>query len=72
MQKPQAIAANIILKNEIMHTQVTKLAMKKTTTVPAVTLPPFYNFKLQGNMEKIVAASRAKYAGKIKEIDREY
>ncbi len=36
----------------------------------AITLPPFYNFKPQGNREKIVMASRAKYAGKRKEIER--
>jgi hypothetical protein len=37
-----------------------------------VILPPFYKFKSQGNREKIVIiASRAKYAGKRKEIERE-
>jgi hypothetical protein len=35
----------------------------------AITLPPFYNFKPQGNKEKIIAASRSKYAGKRKEIE---
>ncbi len=37
----------------------------------AVTLPPFYNFKPQGNKGKIIAASRSKYAGKRREIERE-
>ncbi len=41
---------------------------KKSFSV--ITLPPFYNFKPQGNMEKIIAASRAKYAGERKEIER--
>ncbi len=36
-----------------------------------MTLPPFYNFKFQGNREKIIATSRAKYAGKREEIERE-
>ncbi len=71
MQKPQAIAAHIILKNEIMHTQVTNMAMeKKPLPFSAVALPPFFNFKSQGNREKIVMASRSKYAGKRKEIER--
>ncbi len=35
-----------------------------------VVLPPFYTFKPQGNKEKIIVASRAKYAGKRKEIER--
>lgn len=42
------------------------LAIDGKTSQPfsAVTLPPFYNFKPQGNMEKIIATSRSKYAGK--------
>jgi hypothetical protein len=37
----------------------------------ALTLPPFYRFKSLGNREKIIAASRLKYAGKRKEVERE-
>ncbi len=42
------------------------LAIDGKTSQPfsAVTLPPFYNFKFQGNREKVIAASRLKYAGK--------
>jgi hypothetical protein len=36
----------------------------------AVTLPPFYKLKSQGNMEKIIATSRSRYAGKRREIER--
>jgi hypothetical protein len=33
-------------------------------------LPPFYKFKPQGNKEKIIEASRTKYASKRKEVER--
>jgi len=35
-----------------------------------VTLLPFYGFQTQGSREEIIMASRAKYAGKRKEIER--
>jgi hypothetical protein len=49
------------------------LAIDGKTSHPfsATTLPPFYKFKFQGNREKIIIASRSKYAGKRKEIERE-
>ncbi len=43
---------------------------KTSKPFSALTLPPFYNFKPQGNKEKIIATSRLKYAGKRKEIER--
>ncbi len=61
------------LINHGKHHLYLMLAIDGKTSHPfsAVTLPPFYNFKPQGNMEKIIAASRAKYAGKRREIERE-
>lgn len=49
-----------------------KLDIYGKTSQPfsATTLPPFCNFKPQGYREKIVMASRAKYAGRRKEIER--
>jgi len=36
----------------------------------AKTLPPFYDFKLQGNKEKIIKVSRQKYSTKKEEIEK--
>ncbi len=60
------------LINHGKHHLYLTLAIDGKTSQPfsAITLPPFYNFKPQGNMEKIVMASRSKYAGKRKEIER--
>ncbi len=61
------------LINHGKHHLYLMLAIDGKTSQPfsAITLPPFYNFKPQGNKEKIIAASRSKYAGKRKEIERE-
>jgi hypothetical protein len=47
------------------------LTINDKTSKPfsAITLPPFYNFKSQGNKEKIITTSRSKYAGNRREID---
>jgi hypothetical protein len=36
-----------------------------------VTLPPFYGFQTQGNREQIIMLSRARYARKREEIEKE-
>ncbi len=33
-------------------------------------MPPFYRFKRQGNTEKIITASRTKYARKREEVEK--
>ncbi len=60
------------LINHGKHHLYLMLAIDGRTSKPfsAVTLPPFYNFKPQGNREKIIVTSRARYAGKRKEIER--
>lgn len=47
-----------------------KLAINGKISKPfsAITLPPFYNFKPQGNGEKVIMASRLRYAGRREEI----
>ncbi len=48
------------------------LAIDGKTSNPfsAITLPPFYNFKPQGNKEKIVKISRGMYASKKEAVER--
>lgn len=48
-----------------------KLAINGKTSKPfsATTLPPFYNFKPQGNREKIIKISRLRYSTKKEEIE---
>src|SRR5574340_293903 len=60
------------LINHGKHHLYLTLAINGKTSHPfsAVTLHPFYNFTPQGNREKIIMASRSKYAGKRKEIER--
>ena len=43
---------------------------KSSRPFSARTLPPFHNFQFQGNREKVVRASRQRYAGKREDMER--
>jgi type IV secretory pathway TraG/TraD family ATPase VirD4 len=59
--------------NHGKHHIYLKLAIdgKTSQAFSAITLPPFYGFQTQGNREKIIMLSRARYAGKREEIEKE-
>ncbi len=58
--------------NHGKHHIYLKLAIdgKTSQAFSAVTLPPFYGFQTQGNQEKIIMLSRARYACKREEIEK--
>ncbi|MDJ1420281.1 MAG: type IV secretion system DNA-binding domain-containing protein [Candidatus Methanoperedens sp.] len=59
------------LVNHGKHHLYLMLAINGRMSKPfsAVTLPPFYNFKPQGNREKIIALSRSRYTCKREEVE---
>ncbi len=61
-----------MIKHDKHHIYL-KLAINGRASQPfsAETLPPFYNFKFQGNKEKIIALSRAQYANERKRVKKE-